>query len=642
MRLSGVFLLSTTADLQARADILEPYRDRFRMSLVSNWSYYIAVNLYNNEDIMPQFSDQIMMLAQFLGPANVYFSAFENGSTDKTREALRSLELRLATAGVGYNIAMGEGDWRSFCNDISEEAVKFQCNTAVCTSLRRCPVPVRIAVMAAIRNKALEPLLDAAHARGSVPLRVDAVAHGPGRPAGHAAGRASGTPKRVSGGDAAGADAAHHVTLPDHGRGRGPAAAAVEGAAAGDATGGDGGDERGWEEAAEAMLLEEEEHAQLQGDRADRWPADASAFPVSDAVSASKALGRLLMELGAEAGGPAPAPAAVGSPRHTWTGQGHGSADAADAEHDAGDGQEHASPVLHRRSGGGGSGERHSVSPVHPQNYAAEIRVASSRAGATGSNPFGAGTLKAGPGGLWGISSRRAAAPHLGLSNPVMVIFLNDVLLYAEDVVELLLTEDGHYDMACGMDFEQLKLYDTWVARDMSGATFSDWYPFLREGTAQALMRQNKPFRVFSCWNGGVVVPAAYILRDRILFRTWRPSEVRSLHPNANKNEVSWLRGGCASVAGAGSRGAAWLRLFSDVNSMLSRASPRSTLCRPPRNNCLICPPRPELCTATARFLSLPSHSLACCRCSTRSAAPPPSACCSARTCGRQSTGAST
>lgn len=78
----------------------------------------------------------------------------------------------------------------------------------------------------------------------------------------------------------------------------------------------------------------------------------------------------------------------------------------------------------------------------------------------------------------------------------------------------------------------------SWVARDMSGATFSDWYPYLREGTSQALMRSNHPFRVFSCWNGGVVVPAAYILNDGITFRTWRSGEVRSLHPNADKSEV--------------------------------------------------------------------------------------------------------
>lgn len=78
----------------------------------------------------------------------------------------------------------------------------------------------------------------------------------------------------------------------------------------------------------------------------------------------------------------------------------------------------------------------------------------------------------------------------------------------------------------------------SWVARDMSGATFSDWYPYLREGTSQALMRANHPFRVFSCWNGGVVVPAAYVLHDGITFRTWRSGEVRSLHPNADKSEV--------------------------------------------------------------------------------------------------------
>jgi len=57
-----------------------------------------------------------------------------------------------------------------------------------------------------------------------------------------------------------------------------------------------------------------------------------------------------------------------------------------------------------------------------------------------------------------------------------MVVFLNDIILHASDVIELVSTEDGHYDMACAMDFELFKFYDTWVARDLSGQSFDDWY----------------------------------------------------------------------------------------------------------------------------------------------------------------------
>jgi len=40
-------------------------------------------------------------------------------------------------------------------------------------------------------------------------------------------------------------------------------------------------------------------------------------------------------------------------------------------------------------------------------------------------------------------------AKHLGFSAPTQVLFLNDVLLYARDVIELLGTEGGRYDLAC-------------------------------------------------------------------------------------------------------------------------------------------------------------------------------------------------
>ena len=128
---------------------------------------------------------------------------------------------------------------------------------------------------------------------------------------------------------------------------------------------------------------------------------------------------------------------------------------------------------------------------------------------------------------------------HLGLTKPVLVLFLNDIVAFAEDLLELIATEDGRYDMACAMDFELLKFYDTWVARDMSGNAFSSWYPYIREATAQERLRQGKPFRVFSCWNGAVAVRASFLVHDGIIFRSWGINEPRSLHPNAEKKEVS-------------------------------------------------------------------------------------------------------
>ena len=119
-------------------------------------------------------------------------------------------------------------------------------------------------------------------------------------------------------------------------------------------------------------------------------------------------------------------------------------------------------------------------------------------------------------------------APHLGLTGRVTVLFLNDVLLYAEDALELLATGGGDYDLACGMDFEGLKLYDTWVLRDLTGSAASDWFPFFREASARAALRAGAPARVYSCWNGAVALPSAIFLRDGVRFRSWAEGEPRS------------------------------------------------------------------------------------------------------------------
>jgi alpha-1,3-mannosyltransferase len=96
----------------------------------------------------------------------------------------------------------------------------------------------------------------------------------------------------------------------------------------------------------------------------------------------------------------------------------------------------------------------------------------------------------------------------------VLVLFLNDVIFSYKDLIELIGTgaddsaEVGEisYDGVCSLDFSGLKLYDTWVIRDMHGRMLSSFYPFFRDLPSRLQIREKRPVRVFSCWNGLAVL----------------------------------------------------------------------------------------------------------------------------------------
>ena len=123
------------------------------------------------------------------------------------------------------------------------------------------------------------------------------------------------------------------------------------------------------------------------------------------------------------------------------------------------------------------------------------------------------------------------------------VLFINDVLFRAADAARLILNRgelrygmqstDPAYDMACALDFEELGLYDTWVARDIQGDHVSQWYPFVGDKHTRALMRTGQPLRVYACWNGMVAIDAAAFIHGDATFRSWRVAEPTSPHPLA-------------------------------------------------------------------------------------------------------------
>lgn len=122
-------------------------------------------------------------------------------------------------------------------------------------------------------------------------------------------------------------------------------------------------------------------------------------------------------------------------------------------------------------------------------------------------------------------AGRGAEDDDWGGSPPTRVVFLNDIYFTAADVITLLLTRSMQYDMACATDFGGLQLYDTWVARDITGAPMSPWYPFVVEPRSQALVKQGRPFPVYSCWNGMVVLNGDAMRRYSITFRGWVEGE---------------------------------------------------------------------------------------------------------------------
>eukprot|EP00835_Amoeboradix_gromovi_P003231 NODE_205_length_14851_cov_0.317584.p4 type:complete len:420 gc:universal NODE_205_length_14851_cov_0.317584:8953-7694(-) len=50
--------------------------------------YYIAVNLHNNENVLPHLMTSINEFVRFVGPKNVFLSVFESGSLDNTTSIL--------------------------------------------------------------------------------------------------------------------------------------------------------------------------------------------------------------------------------------------------------------------------------------------------------------------------------------------------------------------------------------------------------------------------------------------------------------------------------------------------------------------------------------------------------------------------
>jgi alpha-1,3-mannosyltransferase len=123
---------------------------------------------------------------------------------------------------------------------------------------------------------------------------------------------------------------------------------------------------------------------------------------------------------------------------------------------------------------------------------------------------------------------------HGVFASDAVVIFLNDVVLCAEDVLELIHQQVVQSaDMTCAMDWnykmDDILFYDVWVARGISGDTFfevpqnSAWYfssnLFWDDPKSKQKLDARESFQVYACWNGVTVFRAKPIMDEEIMFR---------------------------------------------------------------------------------------------------------------------------
>lgn len=91
------------------------------------------------------------------------------------------------------------------------------------------------------------------------------------------------------------------------------------------------------------------------------------------------------------------------------------------------------------------------------------------------------------------------------------ILYLNDVYFEPADILTLLATNRGHFDVACGIDFHYPPaFYDTFAVRDSQaqGPVMST-FPYFRSANTRNAILNGVPARVMSCWNGVLAVDAA-------------------------------------------------------------------------------------------------------------------------------------
>ena len=130
--------------------------ERYAPIINSTSSIFFALNLLEAEPVLPTFFHSLSTLLPLMGPSRFFVSITENGSKDRTPTLLRILARMLRIFGTSYRIK-SEGE----------------------THMADKPKDMRIAILAGLRNLALQPLWDGALGKYDTVLFINDVVHCP-------------------------------------------------------------------------------------------------------------------------------------------------------------------------------------------------------------------------------------------------------------------------------------------------------------------------------------------------------------------------------------------------------------------------------------------------------------------------------
>lgn len=137
------------------------------------------------------------------------------------------------------------------------------------------------------------------------------------------------------------------------------------------------------------------------------------------------------------------------------------------------------------------------------------------------------------------------------------VIFLNDVAICLEDILELVHQRHAlGADMTCALDWvygdDGPVFYDVYIARAINGDTFFEIPPYVswarasnlfwNEPTSRERFDAHRPFQAFSCWNGAVAFTAAPVAEGKVAFRASKSGECHQGEPQLFCKDM-WFQG---------------------------------------------------------------------------------------------------
>ncbi|OAX84050.1 hypothetical protein ACJ72_01585 [Emergomyces africanus] len=130
-------------------------------------------------------------------------------------------------------------------------------------------------------------------------------------------------------------------------------------------------------------------------------------------------------------------------------------------------------------------------------------------------------------------SARLFSRRRYRISSDAIVIFLNDIVLCPEDILELVYQHRlQSASMTCAFDWngQASSFYDSWVSRSMSGNLFFEishdaqhWLAkdmFFDDPPSAARYEKLLPLQVYSCWGGMVTLDAAPFIKREVSFRS--------------------------------------------------------------------------------------------------------------------------